>query len=507
MKAQTLELMEILAMVVGISILIILSYFLSSRSIEVSSSAVVEESQYERVMKFVTNFFYSRIPEIDKTIAQLLADRILSESEVVYYGERYGGLNVTKLIYDYFGQYFGDRWNLTISVETSLKNSVLWIPNSYDGNSISKINIKDGKEMGRYYTVPSGVYGNPSRVALDSEGNVWVGNRGTRTIVKVGLLENNQCKDKNGNGIIETSRDVDQDGIIEAYEMLPFKYDECLLLEVFLGGTTYGNFKEKGVRAVCTDKEDNVYAGLYEEKKLFYVSKDGAVLRSWDLPYSPYGCFVDANNIVWISGVTSNKLMKLDPKTGNIDVIDIGHVVYGIAPCFKEDCLVITGWKDMKLTKLNTTTNQIIFTLNKPELNKGRGVMVDENENIYAVSSQNDLVLKYDKNGNEIARASTCGTPTGVGMDVLGKVWVTCIGDNGIRRYTKALSPEIKSVFGTAHYVYNFFTSFDIKPTILKKYLSLGYLPSGERVRTYIIKLPLPQPAVGGVINVLFQEW
>jgi sugar lactone lactonase YvrE len=507
MKAQTLELMEILIIVVGISILILLSYLLFSRSMEASSSATVEESQYVRVMKFVSNFFYSRIPEIDKTMAQLLADRILSDTEIVFYGERYGGLNVTKITYDYFGQYFDERWNLTISTEVKIKNSVLWIPNSGNGNSISKVNTKDGSEMGRYYTVPSSIYGNPSRVALDSEGNVWVGNRGTRTIVKIGLLENNQCVDKNGNGVIETSRDVDQDGVIDQKEMLPFKDDECFLFEVFLGGTSYGNFGAGGVRAVCTDKNDNVYAGLYNEKKLFYVSKDGVVLGSWDLPFPPYGCFVDDNGIVWISGVTTKKLMRFDQKTGKIDSIDIGHVVYGIAPCFKEDCLVINGWEDMKLTKLNTTTNQIIFSLDKPELYQGRGIIVDENENIYAVSSGKDLIIKYDKDGNEIARASTCGTPTGVGIDAFEKVWVTCTGDNGIRRYTKDLVPEIKNAFGTGHYVYNFFTSFNLKPITLGKSLSFGYLPTGDRIRTYVIKLPLPQPMVGGVINVLFKEW
>ncbi|MEM5870321.1 MAG: hypothetical protein QXR09_04130 [Candidatus Aenigmatarchaeota archaeon] len=508
MKGQTIELIEMLMIIVGISILLILFYFSYYRTSLPQEEILTEEIQYERITNFVVNFFYSRIPGIDKTVSQIFSDRLLSDSDIVYYGERYGAVNFSQIIYDYFDSYFDKRWNLSIHVLGEVRNSVLWIPNSGNGNSISKVNTENGKEIGRYYTVPSNVNGDPSRVAVDSKGNVWVGNRGTRTIVKIGLLENNQCIDKDGDGKIETSKDFDENGVVESYEMYNFGKDECLLAEVFIGGTQYGNFGKEGVRAVCVDENDNVYAGIYAEKKLFYISKDGVVLNEWDLPISPYGCFVDEKGIVWISGIKSKKLLKFDPKTGNMKTINIGHIVYGIAPCYKEDCLVINGWEDSKLTKLNTTTDQIIFSLDKPELYQGRGITVDEDNNIYAVSSGKNLIVKYDKNGNELTRASTCNTPTGVGIDYFRKIWVTCIGDNGIARYTRDLTPEIKNSFGTAHYVYNFFTSFNLKPTIIEKKLSFGYpVRDEERVRTFIIKLPLPQPSIGGIVNVVLKQW
>ena len=510
-----MELMEILILVVGLSILLILSYYLFSQASSASSTILFEETQYEKITSFTSNFFYTRIPGIDKTISQLLADRIVSDNDVVYYGEQYGGLNVTKIIHDYFNSYFSNRWNLSISVNAKIVYSVLWIPNSYTGNSISKIDIKDGTEKGRYSTVPAGIYGNPSRVAVDSKGNVWVGNRGTRTLVKIGLSEADECIDRNGNGVIDTSEDSDKDGIITPYETYPFGDDECLLANVFLGGSDYGNFDAEGVRAVCTDKQDNVYAGLFGERKLFYVSKDGDVLKEWSSIVQPYGCFVDDKGIVWISSaadpVNSHKLERFDPSTENFQVFDIGHTVYGIAPCFNEDCLVINGWGDMKLTKLNTTTNQIIFDLDKPELLEGRGLTMDENNDIYAVSSAKNLIVKYDKDGNEIVRAATCGKPTGVGIDAFGKIWTTCIesvaSPSAIKRFTKNLVPEIKSVFGSAHYVYNFFTSYNLQPIVFEKHMSFGYDPKANRIRTFIIKLPLPQPNIGGVVNVFLRQW
>ena len=56
----------------------------------------------------------------------------------------------------------------------------------------------------------------PSRTTIDQLGNCWVGNRRTGTVVKVGLLENGQWVDRNQNGVVDTSRDTDDDGVIPA---------------------------------------------------------------------------------------------------------------------------------------------------------------------------------------------------------------------------------------------------------------------------------------------------
>lgn len=507
---------ELSLVVVGVSIVIILSYFLFTGRTPQIKSMYSEEHEYERVGDAIQDVFYMRIPGIDKVFIQMLGDLIVNEGKIEYedgmvdYGDKYGAVNVTEIVYDYFDSYFFKRWNLTVPLVTKI-GSILWIPNSqsHAESSISKINSIDGKEMGRYYTVPSNIYGNPSRVSLDSNGNVWVGNRGTRTLVKIGLFENNQCKDKNGDGIIETSQDLNMNGIIGPSEILPFKEDECLLTEVFLGGNSYGNFDSGGVKAVCVDQKDNVYAGMFNDEKLFYVSKDGNILKEWSLSsygITPYGCFVDSDGILWVSGVTTKKLLRFDPKTESFTVIDIGHVVYGISPCFNEDCLVINCWGDTALVKLNTSTNQFIFNLDKPELMNGRGVIVDSNENIYAVSSSNDLVVKYDENGVEISRAPTCDTPTGVGIDFMEKIWVTCL-DSEIRRYNSSLVHEKSSDFGTGHYVYNFFTSYNVKPIFFQKSISFGYIHENvERIRTFLLKQPLPG-YTGEVIDVEFKQW
>ncbi|MEM5829297.1 MAG: hypothetical protein QW040_00385 [Candidatus Aenigmatarchaeota archaeon] len=510
MKAQTTELMDLLILVVGVSILFFITYFFSSSRSQESMAMVSAQYQYERVVEAVRNFFYIKIPKFDKTYGQMLGDMIVNGGEdIVNYGEKYGGINVTKLIYEYFDFHFQDKWNLNLTAKTEVFH-VLWIPNSDSGNSVSKVSILDGRELGRYYTVPKGKNGNPSRVSIDKEGNVWVGNRGTRTLVKIGLKENGQCVDRNGDGKIETSEDLNNNGIIDDNEVLPFGEDECLLAEVFLGGNDYGNFGAEGVRAVCfSEKENVVYVGLYREKKFFKVSIDGKILDEWDLAQlwvNPYGCFVDKDGIVWISAVNQKKLLGFNPSTEIFKPIDIGYMVYGIAPCYSEDCIVINSWTDSRLIKLNTTTGSVIFNLEKPELRKGRGVMVDGEENIYAVSSEKDLIVKYDKDGNELDRSKTCREPTGVGIDILGKIWVTCLNTE-IQRFDRNLKLEISNKFGSGHYVYNFFTSYNTPPITTGKSVEFGYKPKPtDRITTFFAPIPIPSWR-GEIIYLHLKVW
>ena len=46
----------------------------------------------------------------------------------------------------------------------------------------------------------------PSRTTVDKNGSVWASNRAGNSVVHIGLEENGQCEDRNGNGIIDTSR-------------------------------------------------------------------------------------------------------------------------------------------------------------------------------------------------------------------------------------------------------------------------------------------------------------
>ena len=44
-----------------------------------------------------------------------------------------------------------------------------------------------------------------SRIAVDRSGSIWITKSGMSRVVKIGLPENNQCVDRNGDGRITTS--------------------------------------------------------------------------------------------------------------------------------------------------------------------------------------------------------------------------------------------------------------------------------------------------------------
>ena len=86
----------------------------------------------------------------------------------------------------------------------SLNLKYIWVANSSE-NTVSKVDCKTGAEVGRYR-----VCGNPSRTSVDLEGSVWVGCRGNGSVAKI-MAEEKQCVDMTGNGVIETSKDLNGD--------------------------------------------------------------------------------------------------------------------------------------------------------------------------------------------------------------------------------------------------------------------------------------------------------
>jgi len=113
MKGQ-MELIEILVLIVGVLILFTISnYFVVSRYSS-SSEQLIYEQEYEKTLDVVKNFFYAKIPVFEKTYAQIFGDAIVNDMEIVDYGNKYGGINSTEIVYNYFSSYFQKNWYLKI---------------------------------------------------------------------------------------------------------------------------------------------------------------------------------------------------------------------------------------------------------------------------------------------------------------------------------------------------------------------------------------------------------
>ena len=317
-----------------------------------------------------------------------------------------------------------------------------WIVNSYEGNSISLV-TGDGKEIRRHYTSPT--YGDPSRTAVDYEGDVWVGNRGNSFLVKISF-DTKKCRGEYG-------RDRNNDGKVSKDEMPNFP-DGCVEHKVDLGCNN--------VRAVCIDKDrKSVYAGCWYGKKLFKISEDGKLLSSWNLPANPYGCVVDEEGNVWISTLSS-ALIKLNVKENKIETFIVPST-YGIWKC-KNDCIAFTTFAKGTVVLFNTTEKRIIW---EREVGSGsRGVFVDEKNNVYAVSTSANKIVKYDFFGNKIKETRTCNLPMGVSKDVCGYIWVACL-DGEINIFDENLNLINSFYIPGSHYQYSDFTGFQANTEVI----------------------------------------
>ena len=181
----------------------------------------------------------------------------------------------------------------------------IWIANSAE-NTVSKLSTVTGAELGRYT-----VCADPSRTAVDLDGDVWVGCRGDGGVAKI-RSHLQDCEDQNGDGTIQTSEDLDGNNVISGAELLPQGQDECVRFLVHPGGTIQ--------RAVGVDAENHAWVGEWNASTLRRLDPEtGEVVQTIpDLPAQPYGLVVDALNTIWISGRGGAKLVRVDPVEGTI---------------------------------------------------------------------------------------------------------------------------------------------------------------------------------------------
>ncbi|MEM1417107.1 MAG: MopE-related protein, partial [Myxococcota bacterium] len=222
---------------------------------------------------------------------------------------------------------------LRLAEDDRTEAAFAWVANTEFG-TLTKLDLETGRQLGEFDSVlrdgsnrarpplercdQDRSRGNcPSRTAVDLRGGVFVanrafGNQGTVTRI-AGQLDD--CRDRDGDGRIETSADLDGDGIIE--RSVPGEYlgqdDECLLWTVDVGA--FGGLP----RAVAIDAEGEVWVGLYEGREVVELDPDdGDVLRSVPLRggFTPYGAAVDSAGTLWLTTAATGQIAGVDTREG-----------------------------------------------------------------------------------------------------------------------------------------------------------------------------------------------
>lgn len=351
---------------------------------------------------------------------------------------------------------------------------VAWIANAGE-DTVSKFDTNLNKEVARYRTWfgPAGQPGYfnhlgnayagpaPSRTAVDINGNAYVLNRhfsqGTSSAGVVLKILAEGFIDRNGNGVMDTSADSNDDGIIDNTEMMPLAdtngngiideseiQDERIAWVKRVPDGIAAPLRPTGVlgRAMCIGTDGNLWVGLFNDRTYYKISSaDGSTITgpvsttptagqpnagSW----TPYGCLIDASGTLWsasLSGVLG-KITNTQSDTGPYTVSSFASSFnYGIA---LGNGKVYLGSANQQFDPATNTYSAI------PNMNVGSsGIVVDGGGNIIAGSS---TVRKVAPDGTLLWQAPLqAGGSSSVGIQVDANNDVLQIGFTSAGRIQK----------------------------------------------------------------------
>ena len=337
----------------------------------------------------------------------------------------------------------------------------LWVANSGDP-SLSKWDTQTNKELARYQTFfgTLGSFGShngpaPSRTAVDIDGNVYVANRqfpSNKPADVIKILANDYI-DRNGNSVMDTSYDANDDGVISPSEMMPLIDnnsngvidDEEIVDERIAWVVEVGPDNCLG-RSLAIDLNGDIWLGCYNSQEYYKIDGDDGSLLAGPIdvsPNTPYGALVDKDGILWGSSLTTN-MLRLDTNTHNVTVYYHGEYGgnYGIALGYddNDDTQVYLGsWGGNTYIQFNSSSEA--FSTPAALKYTVRGIATDQNGNIIAGSGGgvvlSGAVAKFAPDGSLIWQASrqVTGEARGSVVDSNGDVWLVHVSNHKLSKF------------------------------------------------------------------------
>ena len=380
-----------------------------------------------------------------------------------------------------------------------------WIANTQD-SSVSRIDTIRGVEVARYASVNDGDHGAPSpslacdptqvtanaptgncpsRTSVAANGDAFVanrafGNQGTVTRI-AGRPE--RCVDRNGNGVLETSTDLNGDGTIStdpaAGEYLGAR-DECILWTVPVGNP--GDVPRALAIAPSGDpgRIGEVWVGLYFARRALALDPEtGHELARVALDVQPYGAAASRDGRIWftetdwsstfglqaVDSATHLAEPAIDPPVVDgcmgsygIAIDEHGRVWRGAHPC--------TGV--FRFDPADGTWTRFSVGDNGASL----GVTADGEGSIWAVFFRDAnrahvaRVARFDAETGVVDRSwdltGTIEDPWGVGLDGDGDAWVISRGSDRALEIDAETGETRTVLTGDEPYTYSDFTGYQL---------------------------------------------
>jgi hypothetical protein len=388
----------------------------------------------------------------------------------------------------------------------------VWVANSDEG-TVSKLDSRTNRELARYPTVGAmapggtrpwqeacgwcdpgrgGCIGNcPSRTAVDQNFDAYVANRAfgnQGTITKYANREED-CVDRNGNGVIDTSRDLNGDGTIDlapASGEYVGPDDECILWTAAVGGTD-GVPRGLAIGLAPPDAfVGDVWVGLYNQRQACRMDPtDGRTIACVPINgIQTYGATADSRGRIWFAdrtGARRDILGWIDPGTmaftGASPVPDFGCPTgnltsYGVTVDGMDNVYIASSGCDPAILRYDPATDTWTGH-SMPGGGTPRGVAADETSLWVGIS--HDVIgfggglarriaqLRLSDMSHVAAHTIPTGTgAVGVGVSFDGSVWAICQGTNSAARFDPMTATWIEHGVGLTPYTYSDFIGFGL---------------------------------------------
>jgi hypothetical protein len=320
--------------------------------------------------------------------------------------------------------------------------------------TIAKINTDTGQILGEYRTISdTAPCHESSRTTVAIDGSVWVGHRGPGGVNHIGLVELNQCVDRDSSGTIETSSgygDVKpwpgSDSNVASAE------DECILHHVDTDTVFVGSGNDS--RHMSVDASNNLWVGdRFGGSNFVKINGNtGAVAQGpFQMNCGGYGGLIDGSGVIW--SASSGPLLRWDPTTPASSaqcLVADTPCAYGTAldsntgnVWISDYCRPGGGTRLQELSPAGT----LLHSYPLPSFGFGQGVAVDGNGHVWAAEGFGDEIAHFAPDpanpGQHILVGMVTGLQgvTGVSVDAAGKIWAAEINGNRASRINPASGP------------------------------------------------------------------
>jgi len=359
---------------------------------------------------------------------------------------------------------------------STFENHFIWPANNGEG-TVSKIDSQTGCEIARYSsistqviidhtggggaTITAGANYSPSRTAVDYHGNVWVANRAFSAQPSATKIMNviDDCEDRDGNMMIDTSSDVNGDCVIDITDPAEFKgdADECIKMTVVVGGNN------ALARAAAIDSgiepgdPGSLWLGMFNEGAFYHIDgRTGALKQrvptTGSLSYThptaglinirPYGAAIDSQGRLSAAHRGNNESIigriNTVPFPSTVEPsVDIGdHNLYGVTVDTNDRVWTAT-WLTPSVKRYDPATGMTVdVVIPGYDTTWGvRGVGIDTHGNVWASLHQgspfaNGRMIRIDADTAMVTGDYTTDSatqnpeiPVGIGVDFDGDVW------------------------------------------------------------------------------------